>query len=109
MEIQRDSISFDSSKSSGPRVSPPKTITFSGPIKQAVALLTGTDFGFSPSDGDHHLGLVEIKVDASVQPNTPQVQVTATLGVRDWSASGRSDFNNPYFGTVYFAVLAELA
>lgn len=36
--------------------------------------------------------------------NSP-VPVTATLGVRDWS----DNWDDDYEGTVYFAVLAELA
>ncbi len=62
MEFKTDSISFGRFKGSGPRTDS-KSITFSGTVKQATAILTGTDFGFSPRD-DHHLGMVDLKVDA---------------------------------------------
>jgi hypothetical protein len=42
-------------------------------------------------------------VDANMLGST--VRVTATLGVRDWS----DNWDDYYEGTVYFAVLAELA
>jgi len=103
MEFKTDSISFGRFKGSGPRTDS-KSITFSGTVKQATAILTGTDFGFSPRD-DHHLGTVDIKVDASILPSGNAVNVTATFGVRDWS----DNWDDDYEGTVYFAVLAELA
>lgn len=105
MEFKTDEISFPSTKNAGP-LTGSKTITFSGNVKQAFAILTGVDFGFSQSGGDHHLGLVDIKVDASTLPNSPTVSVTATLGVRDFSDS---PFDDPYEGIVHFAVIAELA
>ena len=101
MEIRTDSISFGSFRGSGPRTDT-KDITFSRNVTQATAVLTGADFGFSPRD-DHHLGMVDIKVDASILGST--VRVTATLGVRDWS----DNWDDNYEGNVYFAVLAELA
>ncbi len=101
MEIKTDSISFARFHGSGPRTST-KDITFSSNVTQAIAILTGSDFGFSPRD-DHHLGRVDIKVDANILGNT--VSVTATFGVRDWS----DNFDDDYEGTVYFAVLAETA
>jgi len=103
MEFKTDSISFGRFKGSGPRTDS-KSITFSGTVKQATAILTGTDFGFSPRD-DHHLGMVDLKVDASILPSGNAINVTATFGVRDWS----DNWDDDYEGTVYFAVLAELA
>jgi hypothetical protein len=64
--------------------------------------MTGADFGFSPRD-DHHLGAVDLKVDANILGST--VRVTATLGVRDWS----DNWDDDYEGAVHFAVIAELA
>ncbi len=101
MEIRTDSISFDSDRGSGPRTLT-KDIAFPTNVTQATAVLTGADFGFSPRD-DRPLGMVDIKVDANVLGST--VRVTATLGVRDWS----DNWDDNYEGTVYFAVLAELA
>jgi len=61
------------------------------------------DYGFSQEDGDHHLGQVNIRVDAVALPGSNDVRVTATFGVRDWSGDGDDD----YEGTVHYAVLAE--
>lgn len=101
MEFKTDSISFDRFHGSGPRTDS-KDVVFGSNVTQAIAILTGSDFGFSPRD-DHHLGRVDIKVDANILGNT--VRVTATFGVRDWS----DNFDDDYEGTVYFAVLAETA
>lgn len=100
LEIRTDSISFGRAQGSGPRTDV-KDIGFSGNVAQATAVITGTDFGFSPTD-DHHLGSVDIKVDSAIIGST--VRVTATLGVRDWS----DNWDDDYEGNVYFAVIAEL-
>jgi hypothetical protein len=100
MEIRTDSINFGRVSGSGPQTAT-KDIAFGVNVTQAAAVLTGADFGFSPND-DHHLGMVDIKVDANILGST--VRVTATLGVRDWSG----DWDDDYEGNVYFAVLAEL-
>lgn len=99
MEIRTASIAFGRAKGTFPR-SQSSTLSFPASVRQAVALLTGTDFGFSPRD-DHHLGMVDVRVNSVV--SGANVTVTATLGVRDWS--GEVDDN--YEGTVYFAVIAE--
>jgi hypothetical protein len=100
MEIRTDSIAFGRFKDSGPRTLT-KDIAFPSVVARAFAVLTGTTFGFSPND-DHHLGSVDIKVDAAVLGTT--VRVTATFGVRDWSG----DWDDDYEGDVHFAVLADL-
>lgn len=101
MQIVTDSISFGPVHGSGPQVQT-KDINFGiFNVTRANVVLTGTDFGFSQSDGDHHLGTVYIKVDSTVVGNI--VRVTATLGVRDWSGN----FDDDYEGNVYFAVIAE--
>jgi hypothetical protein len=104
MEFQTGEINFDSEKDVGPRTAS-TNVTFSGNVKQAFAILTGADFGFSRSGGDHHLGQVDLAVTAQTQPSSPTVAVTATLGVRDWSGN----FDDPYEGIIHFAVVAELA
>jgi len=100
MELRTGSVAFARAKNVSPRTAT-SDVTFSSNVTQATAVLTGTEFGFSPRD-DHHLGEVNIKVDASILGNI--VRVTATLGVRDWSG----DVDDDYEGTVHFAVLAEL-
>jgi hypothetical protein len=66
-----------------------------------VAILTGTDFGFSPRD-DHHLGLVNVRLDTSIDDDV--VTVTGTFGVRDWSG----EWDDDYEGTIQFLLLADL-
>ncbi|MEA2600171.1 MAG: hypothetical protein QOF89_1163 [Acidobacteriota bacterium] len=100
MEVRTDSIAFGRAHGTFPR-SQSRTVTFPSNVRQAIALLTGADFGFSPRD-DHHLGMVDIRVNSSVSGTN--VIVTATLGVRDWSG----DVDDDYEGTVYFAVVAEI-
>jgi hypothetical protein len=100
VEISTGSISFGRDQGVSPRTDT-ADVTFSGNVTQATAVLTGAEFGFSPND-DHHLGEVDIKVDAAILGAT--VRVTATLGVRDWSG----DVDDDYEGEVHFAVLAEV-
>ena len=100
MEINTGSINFGRDRGSGPRTAT-DTITFAADVAQATAILTGADFGFSPND-DHHLGVVDLKVDATFLG--PVVTVTATLGVRDWS----DNWDDDYEGAVHYAVIAEL-
>lgn len=103
LEIQTGSITFARDSGSGPR-SGTDDVTFSGPVSTPSAVLTGMDYGFSQEDGDHHLGQVNIRVDAAALPGGTDVRVTATFGVRDWSG----DWDDDYEGTVHFAVLAEV-
>lgn len=101
MEMRTGSIAFARGRDVSPRTAT-QDENFDRNVTQATAVLTGAEFGFSPRD-DHHLGEVDIKVDANVLGAT--VRVTATLGVRDWSG----DVDDDYEGTVFYAVLAELA
>jgi len=100
MEIRTDTITFNRARGTFPR-SDSRTVTFPSNVRQAVAILTGADFGFSPND-DHHLGMVDVRVSSSA--SGPNVTVTATLGVRDWSGNVDDD----YEGAVHFAVVAEV-
>src|SRR6266545_2628391 len=99
MDILTGSVPFGRAKGSGPRTAT-ADIDFGHSLTKANAVLTGMDFGFSPND-DHHMGMVDIKVDSQIIGNT--VRVTASFGVRDWSGT----FDDDYEGTVFFAVLAE--
>jgi hypothetical protein len=103
LEIQRGSITFPRDKGTGPR-SGTDDVNFSGPVTAPSAVLTGVDYGFSQEDGDHHLGQVNLRVDAATLAGSNDVRVTATFGVRDWSG----DWDDDYEGTVYFAVLGEV-
>ena len=57
MEQRSGSLTFARSDEPGPR-SASQAFNFTAPVEQAVAVLTGTDFGFSQPDGDHHIGRV---------------------------------------------------
>lgn len=103
LEIQSGSVTFDRDKGSGPR-SDFDDVTFSGAVSSATAVLTGADYGFSQEDDDHHLGQVNLRLEATPVAGSADVRVTATFGVRDWSG----EWDDDYEGTVYFAVLAEV-
>jgi len=66
-----------------------------------VAILAGTNFGFSPRD-DHHLGMVNIRLGTATDDDV--VTVEGTFGVRDWS----NDWDDDYEGSIQFVLLADL-
>jgi hypothetical protein len=100
MQITNDSITFGPIKGSGPR-SDFKDVTFSGAVSQATAIMTGMSVEFSPSDGDHHLGNLTVRLNSAVNGST--VRVTATYGLEDWSGN----WDDSYDGEIFFAVIAE--
>ena len=104
MQIVNDSISFNSHQGDGPQQDK-KTLTLGANASQAMALLTGFNAAFSPSDGDHHLGNLDIRLSVRFLTPTPStlVEVTAILGLRDWSG----EWDDKYEGVVRFAVVAE--
>jgi hypothetical protein len=71
MEVRTGSIAFGRSRTAT------QDENFAGNVAQS-----GAEFGFSPRD-DHHLGEVDIKVDANVLGTI--VRVTATLAPRPTS------------------------
>lgn len=79
-----------------------RVFNFTSPVRQAVAVLTGTDFGFSQADGDHHVGRVTTLLDVAVDDDV--VTVEGTFGVRDWSG----DWDDDYEGSLQFLLLADL-
>ena len=101
MQIVNDSISFNSFEGSGPR-SDTKLITLPANATQATAILTGFNAAFSPSDGDHHLGNLDIRLATKIVSPTV-IEVRVTFGLRDWS----SEWDDKYEGVVRFAVIAE--
>jgi hypothetical protein len=100
MEIRSGTLSFPRARDIGPRTDH-MSFVFASPVERAIAGLVGSTFGFSPRD-DHHLGLVNLNVVASINANV--VTVEGTFGVRDWSG----EFDDDYEGTLQFVVLAEL-
>lgn len=94
--------SFDFSKplsGSGPR-SASKTEVFPRAVKAATAGITAHTVGYSGED--HHLGRVEVRLEATTNANT--VTVEGILGLQDWSGN----WDDEYEGRIDFVVVAEL-
>lgn len=100
MHMHVGRITFPRHQGSGPQ-SRETTVNIGAVITRAVAVLTGTRYGFAGDD--HHLGLVEVSVRAEILGGNQSVRVIAVLGVRDWSGN----WDDPYEGWVDFTVLAE--
>jgi hypothetical protein len=101
MELRTASADFSSPvRGSGPRTAS-QTIVFPRDVSVATVGLTGYTIEFSPPD-DHHIGRMQLQLDATVNANT--VTVIATLGLRDWSGN----WDDNYDGNVEFVVLADL-
>ena len=54
-----------------------QSFNFNSPVRQAVAMLAGTKFGFSPRN-DHHLGKVVFRLATAIDDDV--VHVTGTFG-----------------------------
>jgi hypothetical protein len=100
MEIRTGTLTFSRGRGEGPRTEL-AVFNFTSPVRQAVAILTGVSFGFSPRD-DHHLGLVNTRLSTTIDDDV--VTVEGALGVRDWS----NEWDDDYEGNIQFLVLAEL-
>lgn len=101
MEIANSSISFGRFEGSGPRQQT-RDVTMASPVSSATAVLTGFNVQFSSDDGDHHLGNLDVRLDASILTGTT-VRVTATFGLRDWSGS----WDDRYEGQIFFSVVGD--
>ena len=102
METRTLDLAFNSLSGSGPRTLDSEVV-FSGPVDQAAAFLRGFDVAFS-GNNDHHLGFLEVSLDAQIDTLAPQrVNVTATYGLRDWSGS----WDDAYEGTIRLSVVGE--
>lgn len=101
MQTVPSSITFGRFEGSGPRQAT-RDVTLPAPAASATAILTGFNVSFSPSEGDHHLGNLDVRLDADRLSDT-SVRVTATFGLRDWSGN----WDDQYEGQIFFAVVAE--
>lgn len=100
MELRVLSADFSAPvRGSGPRTAT-QAIVFPRAVQEATSGLAGYTLAFAGDD--HHVGKIEVRLDTAVNGNV--VEVTATLGLRDWSG----DWDDNYQGNVQFAVLAEL-
>lgn len=100
MELRAGSFTFPKARDIELRTDQ-RSFNFTSPVRQAVAILAGTKFGFSPRD-DHHLGKVVVRLATAIDDDV--VQVTGTFGVRDWSG----DVDDDYEGNMQFVLVAEL-
>jgi hypothetical protein len=78
MELRSGSFTFPRARSIELRTDQ-RSFNFTTPVRQAVAILAGTKFGFSPRD-DHHLGKVVVRLATTIDDDV--VTVTGTFGVR---------------------------
>lgn len=101
MEIVDSSINFGRREGSGPQQLT-TDVDLPLAVRSASAVLTGFNVQFSSSDGDHHLGNLDVRLRADLLTGT-RVRVTATFGLRDWSGS----WDDPYEGRIFFAVIGE--
>lgn len=100
MIIRNSSLTFNRFEGSGPRQET-TDVAMGAAVATAAAILTGFDVGFSSNDGDHHLGNLDVRLDADIIGSA--VRVTATFGLRDWSG----DWDDRYEGQIFFAVVGE--
>jgi len=100
MEIRETSLSFPTTRGSGPRQAS-ATLVFPREVNKAVASIRGYHFGFVGDD--HHVGLLQVELDTVINANV--VIATGRLGCRDWSGNWDDEYN----GSILVTVLADLA
>jgi hypothetical protein len=79
-----------------------KPVMFAQPVRNAVAVITGWDVGFSNSN-DHDFGRQIVAVGIVGPTEGTQMQVCIAYGLRDFSG----DFDDKFEGDIRFAVLGE--
>lgn len=90
MDLRAGSLDFSLPLSgSGPRTAS-ATVVFPRTVNSAVAGLTGYTAEYSGGD-DHHLGLLEIKLDTTINDNA--VTVDGKFGLRDWSGNWDDEYD----------------
>lgn len=102
MEIRLGSLFFPEHRNSGPQVAE-TVVHFPRAVRSAVAGIVGYSATFLGED--HHLGRLQVKLETAIDSADPtNVTVRGIYDLRDWSNS----WDDPYTGTVQFALLGEL-
>jgi hypothetical protein len=101
MDLRAGSLDFSLPLSGGGPRTASATVVFPRTVNTAVAGLTGYAAEYSGGN-DHHLGLLEIKLDTTINDNT--VTVDGRFGLRDWSGN----WDDEYDGSIDFVVVADL-
>jgi hypothetical protein len=101
MELRTTSLNFPALRGTGP-VSQIANVHFPREVQKAIAGISGYSAGFQARD-DHPLGVLQVQLDTRIDGDL--VEVTGTLGVRDWSGT----WDDNYEGNIHVVVIAELA
>lgn len=101
MQVVNASAVFPSIKNAA-QIPQDVLVTFPAAVTQAAAILTGFDVQFTRSDGDHHLGQLDVRV-GTAPPSGNAVTVTVNFDLRDWS----NERDDAYQGEVFFSVIGE--
>jgi hypothetical protein len=103
LEIRATSLLFPEASGQGPLTAEAE-VRFPRAVLRTAAGITGYTAVFE-NDDDHHVGRLEVEVDARVDTDDPaKVLVSGRFGLRDWS----NEFDDPYSGLIDVAVLADL-
>jgi hypothetical protein len=103
VEIRATSLLFPETSGEGPLTAEAE-MRFPRDVQRVAAGITGYTAVFE-NDDDHHVGRLEVEVDARVDADDPaKVVVAGRFGLRDWS----NEFDDPYSGLIDVAVLADL-
>lgn len=98
-QIRTGRIDFPPQSGAGPRERT-ASISFSNPIGNCAAVLTGLLIGFEKNEHDFHRAIVDVE---ARKLSERDVEVVARLGLRDLTGH----WDDKYRGSVRFAVLAE--
>ena len=106
MEIREGSFDFPSISGTGPQTAAEDPVLrFPREVLRAAAGITGYSAIFDRSTGDHHLGRLQVELNAVINPSdNHEVLINATFGLRDWS----NNWDDKYWGNIQYAVIADL-
>jgi hypothetical protein len=91
VEIRATSLLFPETSGEGPLTAEAEVV-FPRDVERVTAGITGYTAVFEDEE-DHHVGRLEVEVDARVDADDPtKVVVSGRFGLRDWS----NEFDDPY-------------